>query len=183
MEKYVLLDRDGTINVEKNYLYRIEDFEYEVGVLEALKEIQKKGYKLAIITNQSGIARGYYTEEDFLKLTEFIYDDLKKYGIIIEKTYYCPHHPEGNMIYGIDCNCRKPGTLLFEKAIDELNIDVKNSYMVGDKISDLIPAAKMGLIPVMVKTGYGDISEKKLEKLNFYPETYKNLLDFSKKIR
>lgn len=183
MEKYVLLDRDGTINVEKNYLYKTEDFEYEEGVTEALKEIQKKGYKLAIITNQSGIARGYYTEEDFLKLTEFIHNDLKKYGITIEKTYYCPHHPDGSGKYGIDCDCRKPGTLLFEKAIDELDIDIKNSYMVGDKISDLIPAAEIGLIPVLVKTGYGDVSEKKLEKLNFSPGIYKNLLCFSKKIR
>ena len=86
MEKYILLDRDGTINIEKDYLYKIEDFEYEFGVLEALEIFKEKGYKLAIITNQSGIGRGYYTEEEFLKLTEFLRDDLAKKDIIIEKT-------------------------------------------------------------------------------------------------
>ena len=95
MNKYILLDRDGTINIEKDYLYKIEDFEYEYGVIEALEIFQKKGYKLAVITNQSGIGRGYYSEEDFLKLTSFVENDLKKKGIIIEKTYYCPHHTDG----------------------------------------------------------------------------------------
>ena len=78
MNKYILLDRDGTINIEKDYLYKIEDFEYEYGVIEALEIFQKKGYKLAVITNQSGIGRGYYSEEDFLKLTSFVENDLKK---------------------------------------------------------------------------------------------------------
>ena len=78
MNKYILLDRDGTINVEKDYLYKIEDFEYEYGVVEALKIFQEKGYKLAVITNQSGIGRGYYSEEDFLKLTSFLENDLRE---------------------------------------------------------------------------------------------------------
>ena len=181
MEKYILLDRDGTINVEKDYLYKIEDFEYEEGVLEALEILKEKGYKFAVITNQSGIGRGYYTEEEFLELTDFLRKDLDKRGIIIEKTYYCPHHIDGIGKYKIDCECRKPGTLLFEKAVEELNIDTKNSYMVGDKVSDLIPAHKLGIKPVFLKTGHG--REEDLKKLSFDFMEFNNLLEFAKKLK
>ena len=181
MEKYILLDRDGTINIEKDYLYKIEDFEYEFGVLEALEIFKEKGYKLAIITNQSGIGRGYYTEEEFLKLTEFLRDDLAKKDIINEKTYYCPHHVDGQGKYKVECDCRKPGTLLFEKAIEELDIDVKSSYMVGDKASDLIPANKLGMKPVFLKTGHG--READLKKLTFEFLEFDNLLEFAKKLK
>ena len=178
MNKYILLDRDGTINIEKDYLYKIEDFEYEYGVMEALKIFQEKGYRLAVITNQSGIGRGYYSEEDFLKLTSFLEADLKNNGIIIDKTYYCPHHVDGKGVYKIDCDCRKPGTLLFEKAISELDIDAENSYMVGDKVSDLIPADKLGIKPVFLKTGHG--REETLKGLDFDFLSFDNILDFAK---
>lgn len=178
MNKYILLDRDGTINIEKDYLYKIEDFEYEYGVIEALKIFQSRGYKLAVITNQSGIGRGYYTEEDFLKLTNFLKNDLLKQGIIIEKTYYCPHHADGKGDYKIECECRKPGTFLFEKAIEELSIDVKKSYMVGDKVSDLIPADKLDITPVFLKTGHG--RDKDLSNLKFKTLNFNNILEFAK---
>nr|WP_115388739.1 HAD family hydrolase [Sebaldella termitidis] len=178
MNKYILLDRDGTINIEKDYLYKIEDFEYEYGVIEALEIFQKKGYKLAVITNQSGIGRGYYSEEDFLKLTSFVENDLKKKGIIIEKTYYCPHHTDGKGNYKTECECRKPGTLLFEKAVKELDIDTRNTYMLGDKASDLIPADKLGIKPVFLRTGHG--REESLKGLDFDFLSFDNILDFAK---
>jgi len=153
--KFILFDRDGVINIEKSYLYKIEDFEYESGVIEGLEKLKKLGYRFLIITNQAGIARGYYTEEDYLKLEKFIMEDLKNKGIKIEKTYYCPHHPEGKGNYGIECDCRKPNTGNFLKAIEEFQIDVKKSFMVGDRITDLIPAEKLGFKSVLVKTGYG----------------------------
>ena len=153
--KFILFDRDGVINIEKSYLYKIEDFEYESGVIEGLEKLKKLGYRFLIITNQAGIARGYYTEEDYLKLQKFIMEDLKNKGIKIEKTYYCPHHPEGKGNYGIKCDCRKPNTGNFLKAIEEFQIDVKKSFMVGDRITDLIPAEKLGFKSVLVKTGYG----------------------------
>ena len=156
MEKYIFLDRDGTINVEKHYLHKIEDFEYENGVLEALEGLQKLGYKFIIVTNQAGIAKGYYTERDYLILEEFIEKDLLKKGIIIQKTYHCPHHPQGNIPYNVNCECRKPKTGMIIKAIEEFNIDIENSYMVGDRFTDLKPADELGIYPVLIKTGYGE---------------------------
>ena len=94
MKKAILLDRDGTINVEKDYLHKVEDFEFEKNVVEALKIFSSLGYTMAVVTNQSGIARGYYTEDDLKKLNEYIKTELEKHGVIIEKIYYCNHHPE-----------------------------------------------------------------------------------------
>lgn len=128
--KAIFLDRDGTINVEKNYLYKIEEFEFEKGVIEGLKILQKLGFKLIVISNQSGIARGYYTKEQADKLFEYMVEELKKQGIEITKVYYCPHYEE-------ECNCRKPKLGLFYKAKDELNIDFSKSYAIGDKTRDV----------------------------------------------
>lgn len=137
MNKAIFLDRDGTINVEKNYLYRIEDFEFLPGVVEGLKKLQDVGFKLVIITNQSGIARGYYTETDFRILNNWMVDELKKHDVEISAVYYCPHLPDATIDkYRKACNCRKPKLGLYEQAIKELNIDVENSYAIGDKIRD-----------------------------------------------
>ena len=181
--KFVLLDRDGVINVEKSYLHKIEDFEYEKNVVEGLLKLRDLGYKFAIITNQAGIARGYYTEEDYLKLQNFIEEDLLKKGIKIEKSYFCPHHPNVTGKYGIECNCRKPNTGNFELAIKEFDIDVKNSFMIGDKITDLIPAEKLGITPVLVKTGYGLESLKKLEGTKLNSIVVNDILDFSEVLK
>ena len=181
--KFVLLDRDGVINIEKSYLHKIEDFEYEKNVVEGLLKLRDLGYRFAIITNQAGIARGYYTEEDYLKLQSFIEDDLFKKGIKIEKSYFCPHHPNVTGKYGIECDCRKPNTGNFELAIKEFDIDVKNSFMIGDKITDLIPAEKLGITPVLVKTGYGLESLKKLEGTKLNSIVVNDILDFSEVLK
>ncbi len=178
--KFILLDRDGVINVEKSYLHKIEDFEYEKNVVAGLTELRDLGYKFAIITNQAGIARGYYTEDDFWKLQSFIENDLLKNGIKIEKSYFCPHHPNIEGKYGIECNCRKPKTGNFELAISEFNIDTKNSFMIGDKITDLIPAEKTGITPILVKTGYGLKSLEKLKNTDLHPIIADNILEFAK---
>ena len=137
MNKAVFLDRDGTINIDKAYLSRIEDFEYIPGVIEGLRMLQDAGFILIIVTNQSGIARGYYSKEDFLELNEWMLSDLKKKGIKIAKVYYCPHHPNGKIEkYKMDCNCRKPKLGMYEKAIKDFDIDLSQSYSIGDKIRD-----------------------------------------------
>ena len=130
--KAVFVDRDGTINVDVHYLGDPDDFEMYPGVGEGVKRLQEKGFKIIVITNQSGIARGYFTEKQLLNIHEIMKKEFQKFNVILDGIYYCPHHPDDN------CNCRKPNTGLFEKAIKEHNIDVKKSYMIGDKILDIV---------------------------------------------
>ncbi len=138
MNKAVILDRDGTINIDKGYVYRKEDFVFLPDTLMALKRLQQHGYKLIIISNQSGIARGYYKEEDYLELNQWLIKELKKNGVVISATYYCPHLKDGVISkYRIECNCRKPRTRLFYQAIEEFDIDIQNSYAIGDKERDV----------------------------------------------
>lgn len=136
-KKAIFLDRDGTINVEKDYLYKIEDFEFLPGVLDGLRLLQSAGYLLIIITNQSGIARGYYTEEDFNDLTAWMIDHLRQKGITIARVYYCPHHPEAAVEqYRQKCDCRKPRLALFQKAEKDFDLKLSKCYAIGDKLRD-----------------------------------------------
>ncbi len=137
MNKAIFLDRDGTINVEKHYLYRIEDFEFLPGVVDVLKQFQRAGFLLIIITNQSGIGRGYYTELDFQKLNDWMVTELKRQGVIISDVYYCPHLPDAQVPeYRKDCECRKPKLGMYRQAIMDHDIDLSQSYAIGDKIRD-----------------------------------------------
>lgn len=137
MNKAIFLDRDGTINVEKHYLYKVEDFEFLPGVVEALKQLQRDGYMLIIITNQSGIARGYYTEADFQKLNDWMVTTLKEQGVMIAGVYYCPHLPDAEVeAYRKECSCRKPKLGMYQQAILDYNIQLSKSYAIGDKIRD-----------------------------------------------
>ncbi len=152
----VFLDRDGTINVEKDYLYRIEDFEFIPGVPQALKRLQDAGFLLVVVTNQSGVARGYYALEDVERLHRHMCAELQKYGVILDGIYICPHHPDqGQPPYNVDCDCRKgkPGMLL--QAARDLNIDLAASFMVGDKLTDLEAGHAAGCQSLLVQTGYG----------------------------
>lgn len=143
MNKAIFLDRDGTLNVEKHYLYKIEDFEWLPGVMEALRLLQDAGYLLIVVTNQSGIGRGYYTEEDYLKLEKWMVETLKIKGINLSAVYHCPHLPDAQMEeYRKDCTCRKPKLGMFHQAIADLDIDVNRSFAIGDKIRDCALCAK-----------------------------------------
>ncbi|WP_425806385.1 D-glycero-alpha-D-manno-heptose-1,7-bisphosphate 7-phosphatase [Desulfitobacterium sp. Sab5] len=141
MNKAVFLDRDGTINVDVNYLYRIEDFRFIEGMPQFIKKFNDWGYKVIVVTNQAGIARGYYTEKDMNKLHRFINNELKKIGAHIDAFYYCPHHPD---ITG-PCHCRKPESGMILQAINDFNIDVKQSLLFGDKMWDIESAEKCGI--------------------------------------
>lgn len=139
MNKAIFLDRDGTINVEKHYIYKTEDFEFLPGVLEGLKLLQNAGYLLIIITNQSGIGRGYYSEEDFLTLNKWMLRKFEENSIHISKVYYCPHSPNAQLEkYRVMCTCRKPALGMFRKAIREFDIDLAQSWAIGDKIRDCV---------------------------------------------
>lgn len=151
MKKAIFLDRDGTINIDKDYLFKVEDYEYIEGAVEGLRALTQMGYLLIIITNQSGIARGYYTEEDYLRLESWMLDDLKDKGIDISGVYYCPHHPEASIIqYKKECKCRKPGTELFWKAQRDFDIDMNHSFAIGDRSRDLCICKESGVKGILL---------------------------------
>jgi D-glycero-D-manno-heptose 1,7-bisphosphate phosphatase len=151
----VFLDRDGTINVEKDYLYRPEEFEFIPGAAEAIRRLNQAGFLVVVITNQSGVARGYYTEQDVHHLHRHIGQLLSLSGAWVDAWYYCPHHPSGKTPYNLDCGCRKPRTGMLEQAARDLGIDLSRSWMVGDKQVDVEAGIAAGCRPVLVLTGYG----------------------------
>jgi D-glycero-D-manno-heptose 1,7-bisphosphate phosphatase len=141
------LDRDGVINIDYGHVFEKEKIDFLDGIFDLCKRAQELGYLLIVVTNQGGIAKGYYTEEQFLDLTKWIENEFQKRGIKITKTFYCPHHPEGKIEkYSKSCEDRKPNPGMILKAIEEFNIDPANSIMIGDKETDIeaAEAAKIG---------------------------------------
>lgn len=152
----VFLDRDGTLNVEKDYLHRIEDFTFIPGAPEAVRLLKDAGFLAIIVTNQSGVARGYYPRDAVCRLHEHLQNELLRHGTCIDGFYVCPHHPtEGTGIYRIACDCRKgePGMLL--QAAREHGVDLSRSFMVGDKLADIEAGVRAGCQSILVRTGYG----------------------------
>ena len=131
--KALFLDRDGVINIEKNYVHKIKDFDFIEGIFEFCQKFQSKGYLIFIVTNQAGIARGLYTLDDYNILTSWMIKQFEKQKIIISNVYHCPHHPDFNG----KCLCRKPNTKMIADAKNEFNLDLKNSILIGDKLSDI----------------------------------------------
>ena len=177
MKKAIFLDRDGTINVEKDYIYKSEDLVFEEGTIEALETFKNLGYILIVISNQSGIARGYFTEEDLNIFNNNMNEILKKNRVEITEFYCCPHHPDGTGEYKKVCECRKPNNKMIEDAIKKYNIDREKSYMIGDKTSDIGAGLKSNLKTVLVKTGYGLKDMEKIDKNKTL--ICENLKDFS----
>ena len=147
--KTIFLDRDGVINKEINYLYKIEEFEFIDGVFEACKYLINLNYQIIIVTNQSGIARGYYSERDYQILNTWMLAQFKKNNIIIFDIFHCPHLPNSN------CNCRKPKPGMFLEAKYKHNIDMKKSWLIGDKEVDIISANNSGISnTILVRSGH-----------------------------
>ncbi|CAK2996008.1 D-glycero-beta-D-manno-heptose-1,7-bisphosphate 7-phosphatase [Vibrio crassostreae] len=151
----VFLDRDGVINVDHGYVHDEHDFEYIDGVFEAAKAFKDMGYLLVLVTNQSGIARGMFSEDRFLSLTQWMDWNFVDNGVELDGIYYCPHHAEhGIGDYKQDCECRKPKPGMFISARDFLKIDMANSVMIGDKAQDMMAAEAAGVgTKVLVRTG------------------------------
>jgi D-glycero-D-manno-heptose 1,7-bisphosphate phosphatase len=146
LRKAAFLDRDGVINRDKGYVYRWEDFEFMPGAVEAMRRLQNAGYELVIVTNQSGIARGYYTEEQYLLLSSSLLAKLSDLGVNITGIFHCPHHPRGSVpAYAIDCDCRKPSPGMIERAARELGLSLPDSMLIGDKDSDIAAARAAGV--------------------------------------
>ena len=152
----VFLDRDGTINEEVGYIDNLDKLKMIPTAYEAIRLINKSCMKAIVVTNQAGVARGFFTEQFVKQTHEIIQADLLHQNASIDKFYYCPHHPTaGSGIYLQNCNCRKPLPGMLLQAAHDLNIDLESSYMIGDTERDMEAAKKAGVRGVLVKTGYG----------------------------
>lgn len=153
--KAFFLDRDGIINEDLGYVHTKKDFKFQRGIFSFLKKIQAQNFYLFIVTNQSGIARDYFTIEDFHVITNHMIDELKIHSIFIKEVVFCPHHKEGsNKLFNFECNCRKPQPLLVETLIKKYDLDQNSSYFLGDKISDYDLAINAGIKPLLLKGKY-----------------------------
>lgn len=162
MKKAIFLDRDGTINVDKGYVHRVEDFEFMERVPEAIAWMKQLGYLVIVLSNQSGVARGFFREQDVECLHRYINERLAEYGTGIDAFYYCPHHPQAVVeTYRRECNCRKPGTGLLLQALQDYSIDLEKSWVVGDRERDLFLQCDAPLGRVLLKTECGDGKEQK----------------------
>ena len=154
--KAAFLDRDGVVNREVGYLHRWEDFEFLPGVLDAMRRLHDAGYALVIVTNQSGIARGYYTEADYQALTAQLRAALAAAGCPAAGIYHCPHHPNGKLPeFAIECDCRKPQPGMLIRAARELDLSLADSFIVGDKLADAQAGRAAGIGRVyLVRSGH-----------------------------
>jgi D-glycero-D-manno-heptose 1,7-bisphosphate phosphatase len=159
--KAIFLDRDGTIIEDKGYEHKLETLKILPGVIAGLKELSKK-YLFFIITNQSGIAKGIFTVEDFHRFNQYLLDLLKVEGISIAQTYFCPH---------LDgCDCRKPGTKFVEQIVADYGIDLKSSWVIGDHPSDIEMGIRAGCSSAYVLTGHGQKHYAELAKQGLTPD-------------
>ncbi len=152
----VFLDRDGVINREGGYVYMADEFHFIEGVFDACREFARAGYRLIVITNQAGIARGYYTEGDYQHLTSWMLDEFRRQGVDIDDVYHCPHHPvNGIGEYRRDCSCRKPAPGMILRAAQEHSLDLHRSILVGDKVTDIEAGRAAGIgCCILVSSGH-----------------------------
>jgi D-glycero-D-manno-heptose 1,7-bisphosphate phosphatase len=151
----VFLDRDGTLNRETGYLHDWADWLWLPGAPQALARLHGRGYRLVVVSNQSGLARGLYGKEAVDALHRRVNEDLAGFGAAIEAFYYCPHHPE----FSGGCSCRKPKPGLLLRAADDLGLDCRESWMIGDKMSDILAGRAAGCRSILIRTGYGRQAE------------------------
>ncbi len=155
MNRAVFLDRDGTVNAEVGYLSDLNQLKLLPGAGEAIRRLNAAGLKVVLVTNQSGVARGYFTESFVRETHALLGQMLQKEGARFDGVYYCPHHPQaGNSHYTTACDCRKPGTGLIDRAALDLAIDVKMSFVVGDKWSDVELGQRAGARSILVRSGF-----------------------------
>ena len=147
MNKALFIDRDGVINVDKVHVFRKEDFEFNNGIFDLCRSYSDKGYLMIVITNQAGIAKGLFSETDFLRLTSWMVKQFDKQGIKISKVYHCPHHPD----FTGPCDCRKPEPGMILKAIKDFDLDIGQCVLIGDKETDLEAGRRAGIQEINLK--------------------------------
>ena len=161
MEKLIFIDRDGVINKDPggwtkyNYVTKRDEFFFIDGSIKALKKLKEAGYKICLISNQGGISKGYFTQEDLDRLNEHMLEEIKKGGGEIDGLYYCPHHDRDN------CECRKPKTGLIEQALRKKSVDIKNTFIIGDSMQDIEVGKRMGMKTILVLSGKTPLAETK----------------------
>lgn len=167
-KKAIFLDRDGVINKDVDYLGKVEDFEFIKGIFEACKYLQKLGYSLIIVTNQSGIARGYYSENDFHVINNWMINQFSENNVNILDVFFCPHSNKSN------CECRKPKPGMFIEAKNKYNINMEESWMIGDSERDILAASSAGInSTILVRSGH-KIDEEN-SKAKFYLDSIKDI--------
>lgn len=184
MRKAIFFDRDGTLLVETGYLAHISMVKPYHFAADALKLTAEAGFLNIVVTNQSGIARGYLHEEDLQGIHERMRTLLAREGASVDAVYYCPHHVRGSVPeYSVSCNCRKPGTGLGLRAIKQFGIDPALSYVIGDKVTDFLFGRNLGARPCLVRTGYGDGESARLVQLGLEKaDIFDNVLEAVKYI-
>ena len=160
----IFLDRDGTIVEEKEYLSRPEQLVLLPHAAEAIKLFNQKGLPVLVVTNQSGVARGFFSEETVQKINYALAETLHATEAVVDRWYYCPHHPKyGDERYRQQCSCRKPNIGMLEQGARDFNLDLARSYMVGDSLSDLEAARNAGTKAILVLSGYGETTREALK--------------------
>jgi D-glycero-D-manno-heptose 1,7-bisphosphate phosphatase len=150
------LDRDGTLNEEVNFVRTPEQLELLPGAADSVHALNKRGIIVCIISNQSGVARGFFSEQDLVPVHQKLEGELGRSGARIDRIYYCPHHPtEGKPPYNVACTCRKPGIGMLRQAAQEFGLDLQRSFVVGDRIVDIQAGHAAGATSILVMTGYG----------------------------
>ena len=167
----VFLDRDGTIIEEVHYLNSLDNIQFFKGCYKSLRKLITAGYKLIVVTNQSGIARGKFSEKFVKETHSHISRLLVKHGVHLSGIYYCPHHPDGKVArFARECTCRKPNTGMLIKAEKEHKLDLSKSFMIGDHIKDILFGNREGLKTILVKTGHGLTELKNQESWRVNPD-------------
>jgi D-glycero-D-manno-heptose 1,7-bisphosphate phosphatase len=168
----VFVDRDGTINQEVGYIGQVKDLMLIPGSAEAIRLVNQSGRKVVVISNQSGVARGYFDEQVVETINAALVNMLAAEHAQVDGIYYCPHHPKGYPPYNIECSCRKPASGMLLQATDDLNIDLTKSAVIGDKYTDVLTGHRLGIPGLLVCTGFG---EGEIEK---YSVTWNRAPDF-----
>lgn len=160
----VFMDRDGTVTEEMGYLKDPGKLRLIPRSGEAIRLLNKKGILTIVVSNQSGVARGYFTEKTVRETHKRLKELLKERGACLDGIYYCPHHPEfGSLKYRKDCNCRKPKPGMLEKAAKRFNLDLERCYVIGDKVEDIKLAQNVGAKGILVLSGYGQRSKREIK--------------------
>ena len=171
MNKAVFIDRDGVITHDPpHYAHRIDQLKLIQKSAEAIRLLNKTGFKVVVVSNQSGVARGYYQEKDVEIYNSAMKKELEEKGAYIDAIYYCPHYFEAEIeAYRIDCDCRKPKPGMLKRAENDLDLDLKRSFLVGDKIIDIEAGYRAGCKTILVLTGHGNDELKKNANMNIKP--------------